>query len=88
MAKLTCHKLFGPTFATIDEKYDNRPALSKVNVRSLVMTGDGDLFGVGWADELAAAIPRAKKVVVPACGHMMWDECPDALFGELRAFLK
>ena len=87
MAKMTCHKLSGATFATIGDAWDNRAALGKLTVHSLVMTGEGDLFGVGWADDMAAALPGAKKVVLPKCGHMMWDECPDALFGELRAFL-
>lgn len=87
-AQMTCHRIGGATFATIDETWDNRPALAKLALPSLVMTGDSDLFGTGWADDLAAALPGAKKVIAPKCGHMMWDECPDALFGELRAFLK
>jgi proline iminopeptidase len=88
LAQMTCHDVGDATFASIGMYWDNRPQLAKLHVRSLVMTGDGDLFGTAWADDLAAAIAGAKKVILPACGHMMWDECPDALFGELRAALK
>ncbi len=88
LAQMTCHEVGDATFASIGMYWDNRQRLAKLDLRTLVMTGDGDLFGAPWADDLAAAIPGAKKVVLSHCGHMMWDECPDALFGELRAFLK
>ena len=86
-AQMSCHDVGGPTFATIGNSWDNRGALGALKVPALVITGDGDLFGVGWANDMAAALPGAKKVIVPKCGHMMWDECPEPVFAELRAFL-
>lgn len=35
--------------------------------------------------ELAAAIPGARSVVIPACGHMMMQEAPDATLDALIA---
>ena len=35
--------------------------------------------------KLAAAIPDADSVVIPACGHMMMTEAPDATLAALIA---
>ena len=86
-AAMTCHDVGFATFVLIDSDFDNRAALGAIEVPVLVMTGDGDLFGTGWADDFVAAMPGARKVIAPRCGHFLWDECPDVLFRELRAFL-
>lgn len=88
LAQMTCHETGDATFASIGMYWDNRPHLAELKVPTLVMSGEGDLFGPEWAHDLAAAVRDAKTVILPTCGHLMWDECPAALFGELRAFLK
>jgi proline iminopeptidase len=57
--------------------------------RALVLEGDGDFLGTQVADQIEAALLHARvtKVILPGCGHMLWDECPAAFFAAMRSFL-
>jgi pimeloyl-ACP methyl ester carboxylesterase len=61
-------------------RIDYRPSLSAISVPTLVLVGDSDTFTPrDRSEEMAAAIPGARLVVVPECGHASTIEQPDAV---------
>lgn len=59
---------------------DSRPGLPAISVPTLVLVGDSDpLQPVDRSEEMATAIPGARLVVVPDCGHGSTVERPDAV---------
>jgi len=67
---------------------DARPRLAQIACPTLVLVGDGDeLTPPPLAREMAAAIPRARLVEVPDCGHLSTLEQPRAVNEALRAWL-
>jgi pimeloyl-ACP methyl ester carboxylesterase len=59
---------------------DSRPSLSAIAVPTLILVGDCDpLTPPALAEEMAAAIPQARLVVVPECGHASTLEQPEAV---------
>jgi 3-oxoadipate enol-lactonase len=62
--------------------------LARVACPALVVVGEDDAEDVrAQAELLATRIPRARKVVVPKCGHRVALEQPEALAAEVNAFL-
>jgi pimeloyl-ACP methyl ester carboxylesterase len=56
---------------------DSRPDLPSIRCPTLVLVGDGDqLTPPDEVEEMAAAIPGARLVVVPNCGHLSTLERP------------
>jgi pimeloyl-ACP methyl ester carboxylesterase len=54
----------------------------------MVLVGEGDaLTPPQLAEEIAAAIPGARLVVVPACGHLSTMERPDEVNRALGEWL-
>ncbi len=53
---------------------DLRPGLAHVTAPVLVITGALDVFGPSTAAEIAAALPNATTVVVPAAAHFTFAE--------------
>lgn len=63
---------------------DSRPGLSAIACPTLVLVGESDeLTPPALSREIAAAIPHARLVVVPACGHLTTLEQPQAVTGAL-----
>jgi pimeloyl-ACP methyl ester carboxylesterase len=61
-------------------RIDYRPFLPAISVPTLVLVGDSDTFTPPYrAEEMVAAIPGARLVVVPECGHASTIEQPDAV---------
>ena len=59
---------------------DSRPSLGAIACPTLVLVGDGDeLTPPVLSQEIAAAIPGARLVVVPDCGHLSTLERPQAV---------
>jgi pimeloyl-ACP methyl ester carboxylesterase len=59
---------------------DSRPGLAAIGCPALVLVGDGDeLTPPVLSQEMAAAIPGARLVVVPECGHLSTLERPEAV---------
>jgi len=57
--------------AAIIARPDSRPDLPNIAVPTLVLVGDKDpLTPPDRAEEMAAAIPEARLVIVPDCGHI------------------
>lgn len=67
---------------------DFRPNLANINCPTLVLCGRQDqLTPLDCSEEIAAAIPGAKLVVVGECGHMSTLERPEVVNRELREWL-
>lgn len=72
----------------IMRRVDSRPALGAIGCPTLVVVGEQDaLTPPDRAAEMAAAIPKARQVVVPQCGHLSTLEQPEALSKALVDFL-
>jgi pimeloyl-ACP methyl ester carboxylesterase len=68
---------------------DARPGLAAISVPTLVLVGDKDpLTPPVLSEEIAAAIPHARLVVVPECGHVSTLEQPEAVNRALLAWIK
>ncbi len=61
--------------------------LNQISVPTLVITGDDDrLVPPAESERLAAEIPEAELAVIPACGHVPHDECPQAFMDAVDAW--
>jgi pimeloyl-ACP methyl ester carboxylesterase len=73
----------------IFETFDLRGDLGKIQAPTLVITGDDDFIcGPLCADEIAAGIKGARKVIVGDSGHMIFIEQPEAFEREVAEFLE
>ena len=67
---------------------DFQPGLAKIKCPTLVLCGREDLLTpLENSEQMAAAIPGAKLVVVEECGHMSTLERPQEVNRELRKWL-
>jgi pimeloyl-ACP methyl ester carboxylesterase len=70
-------------------RVDSRPMLAEIRVPTLVLVGDGDpITPPDRAEEMANAIPGAKLVVVPDCGHCSTIEQPEAVNAALVEWIR
>jgi pimeloyl-ACP methyl ester carboxylesterase len=75
--------------AAIIARPDSRPDLPNIAVPTLVLVGDKDpLTPPDRAEEMAAAIPEARLVIVPDCGHISTLEQPEAVNRALIEWLR
>jgi len=70
------------------QPFDLLPDLADLNVPTLVLHGDYDFVPVSAANRIATALPRARLVVLPACGHFAYLEASDAVHIEVAAFIQ
>jgi pimeloyl-ACP methyl ester carboxylesterase len=69
-------------------RIDSRPHLANIKCPTLVLVGDGDtLTPPKLSQEIAAAIPGARLVTVPGCGHLSTLEQPEAVNAALTEWL-
>ncbi|MGC8782041.1 MAG: alpha/beta fold hydrolase [Anaerolineae bacterium] len=62
--------------------------VAEVRIPALVITGDDDrIVPTGESIRLARELSDAELVVIPACGHVPQEECPEAFVDALRPFL-
>lgn len=62
--------------------------LGELSVPVLVITGDDDrIVPTEQSIQLAGEIPGAELVVIPNCGHVPHEECPDATLQAIADFL-
>jgi pimeloyl-ACP methyl ester carboxylesterase len=67
---------------------DARPVLASIKCPTLVLTSDSDNAVPNKASfAMAEAIPGAKLVIIPECGHLSPLEQPDMLTAALRDWL-
>ncbi|WP_186192091.1 alpha/beta fold hydrolase [Burkholderia gladioli] len=79
---------FARQTAAVIGRPDSRRELPSIAVPSLVLVGDSDpVTPPEFAREMAEAIPSAKLVIVPECGHTSPLERPEAVNAALRDWL-
>ncbi|WP_186120233.1 alpha/beta fold hydrolase [Burkholderia gladioli] len=79
---------FARQTAAVIGRPDSRRELPSIAVPSLVLVGDSDpVTPPELAREMAEAIPGAKLVIVPECGHTSPLERPEAVNAALRDWL-
>lgn len=62
--------------------------LSELTMPVLVITGaDDQIVPAAQSVQLAESLPNAELVVIPNCGHVPQEECPDAWLAAVEAFL-
>lgn len=67
---------------------DSRPLLAGIKVPTVIVVGDADpLTPQALSEEMAAAIPGAKLVVAPECGHVITLERPEVVNAALMEWL-
>lgn len=67
--------------------YDWRDRVRSIRAPTLVAHGDGDALSPTIADTLTAAIPGARKIILPHSGHFPFWEAPAELFSAVSEFL-
>jgi pimeloyl-ACP methyl ester carboxylesterase len=70
------------------QPFDLLPDLAGLHVPTLVLHGDQDFVPVTIASDIAAALPRARLAVLPACGHFAYLESGDTFHSEVATFLQ
>jgi pimeloyl-ACP methyl ester carboxylesterase len=72
----------------IMSRVDFRPTLRQITCPALVLCGRQDAITlVSFHEEMAAAVPHARFVLVEECGHLSTLERPDEVNAALRAWL-
>jgi len=62
--------------------------LNELELPTLVITGDDDrIVPTEQSVRLAGELPNAELVVIPNCGHLPQEECPEAFLDAVRTFL-
>lgn len=62
--------------------------LGDVSAPTLVITGEGDrIVPSDQSVRLDAELPNAEMVVIPACGHVPHEECPEAFLSAVADFV-
>ena len=73
----------------IISRADSRPLLASIKCPTLVLTSDTDnMVKNEFSRDLAKAIPGAKLVVIPDCGHLPQLEKPEAMTAAMLDWLK
>jgi proline iminopeptidase len=67
--------------------YDLVPRLRALEIPTLVLHGEHDFIPGALAARIAEAMPRARLVVLPKCGHFAYLECPEAFCDQVAALL-
>jgi pimeloyl-ACP methyl ester carboxylesterase len=88
MADETGPEAFVRQQLAIMNRPDSRGGLAAIGCPTLVLAGAEDEVTIpGHAGEMAGAIPRARLVVVPECGHLSALEQPAAVTEALVSWL-
>ena len=71
----------------IREDYDLGPRLRPLRIPTLILHGEHDLIPVQIARRTADAMPSARVVILPDCGHFAYLEQPDAVHAAVAGFI-
>ena len=85
LARAIEERLYDDTWNTAG--YDLLPKLRSLEVPALVLHGADDFVPVELVARIAGALPGARLVVLPECGHFAYLESPDAFRGHVTALL-
>lgn len=84
IARVTTGKLWEETAES--PEYNLLPQITRLRIPTLVLHGDYDFVPAACAAHIAEAIPGARLVVLPNCGHFSYLECPDEVRQTLSEF--
>ena len=68
-------------------RLDLTEVLSKSQLPALVVCGQKDFFNVKSSQAAASLMPKAQFQMIPAAGHLLTDDAPEALADLVRGFL-
>lgn len=68
-------------------EYDLVPALSRLDIPTLVLHGDRDFVPVELATRIADAMARGRLTLLPGCGHFAYLEFPDLVHEHVTSFI-
>lgn len=68
--------------------FDLTQSLQSLQTPTLVIHGKEDVIPFETAERIYKALPQAKYVLIPNCGHFPYVETPETYFEEIRHFLK
>ncbi len=70
------------------ERIDSRPSLHRITCPTLILCGRDDVVTpVDAHEEMAAAIPASRLVIIDECGHLSTLEAPQKVTDALRKWL-
>lgn len=69
------------------DTYDWRPTLRALSPPTFVIHGELDALPVAVSDDWMAILPRARRLIIPHCGHMPFWEAPRRFFDAVQAYL-
>jgi pimeloyl-ACP methyl ester carboxylesterase len=76
-------------FMAADRQLDLPEQLDTLELPVLVVSGDDDrIVPTDQSRRLASELPNADLVIVPACGHVPHEECPQVFLRAVLDFLK
>ncbi|PUE47846.1 alpha/beta hydrolase [Limnohabitans sp. 2KL-1] len=68
--------------------FDIRPELGEISAPLLAIQGDADPYGtMAQIDEIAQAVPHARLLKLPDCGHSPHRDQPEAVAQAIEAFM-
>lgn len=67
--------------------YDWRAAVRALSQPTVVIHGERDALPPDVTEAWLAVLPRARRVLLPDCGHMPFWEAPQRFFAAVEAFL-
>jgi pimeloyl-ACP methyl ester carboxylesterase len=89
MAEETGPAAFLRQMQAIISRTDARPVLPTIACSTMILAGDSDqLAPPKVAEEIAAAIPGARLVIIPDCGHVSTLERPEAVNAALVEWME
>jgi pimeloyl-ACP methyl ester carboxylesterase len=75
-------------YSTSSQPSDLPERLDQLDLPVLVITGDDDrIVPTQTTIETAGKIPGAQLVVLPECGHVPQEECPQAFLSAVEVFI-
>jgi len=89
MARSAGPEVFVRQAQAVMGRMDSRPSLARIDCPTLVLAGRQDgLCSLELHEEMAAAIPGARLVIIEQCGHLSALEQPQAVTAVLRYWLQ
>jgi proline iminopeptidase len=67
---------------------DLRQRLAALRIPTLVIAGDSDFIPIAVADNIVQAMPDARLVTIPDCGHFAYLECADEVRAAMEDFFQ
>ena len=75
-------------FTKANTSTDLTTRLGEVKLPVLVISGDDDrIIPMDEIERITQTLPNAEFVVMPACGHVPQEECPEAFLGAVETYL-